>query len=45
LLDKVQNRQKQFVSRAQTTGRTNERPEDRAARAVARLMADRGIRR
>ena len=45
LLDKVQNRQKQFVSRAQTTGRTNERPEDRAARAVARLMADRGISR
>ena len=46
ILDRVQNRQKQFVSRAQTTGtRANERPEDRAARAVARLMADRGISR
>lgn len=43
ILDRVQNRQKQFVSRAQTTGRINERPEDRAARAVARLMADRGL--
>jgi hypothetical protein len=43
ILDRVQNRQKQFVSRAQTTGRMQERPEDRAARAVARLMADRGI--
>lgn len=45
ILDRVQNRQKQFVSRAQTSGRVNERPEDRAARAVARLMADRGIGR
>ena len=45
ILDRVQNRQKQFVSRAQTSGRANERPEDRAARAVARLMADRGIGR
>jgi hypothetical protein len=43
ILDRVQSRQKQFVSRAQTSGRIQERPEDRAARAVARLMADRGI--
>ncbi len=47
ILDRVQSRQNQFVSRAQTTGKsaTNERPEDRAARAVARMMADRGISR
>lgn len=43
ILDRVQSRQKQFVSRAQTSGRIQERPEERAARAVARLMADRGI--
>jgi len=47
ILDRVQSRQNQFVSRAQTTGKSaiNERPEDRAARAVARMMADRGISR
>jgi len=47
ILDRVQSRQNQFVSRAQTTGKSaiNERPEDRAARAVARMMADRGSSR
>jgi hypothetical protein len=42
--DQVSRRQSQFVSRANSGAQASERPEDRAARAVARMMADRGIR-
>ena len=44
LMNRVAERKSQFVSRANTGARVGERPEDRAARAVARLMSDRGIR-
>lgn len=44
ITDQVSKRQSQFVSRANSGAQATERPEDRAARAVARMMADRGIR-
>ena len=44
LMNRVAQRKSQFVSRANSGQRVGERPEDRAARAVARLMTDRGIR-
>jgi hypothetical protein len=44
ITDQMSKRQSQFVSRANSGAQAVERPEDRAARAVARIMADRGIR-
>ena len=44
ITERVSQRQSQFVSRANSGAQATERPEDRAARAVARMMADRGIR-
>ncbi len=43
ITDKVEARKSQFVSRGATTAATNERPEDRAARAVHRQMQEKGL--
>jgi len=45
LMNRVSERQSQFVSRANSgQTRVGDKPEDRAARAVARMMSERGIR-
>tara|TARA_R110000868_G_scaffold2466_1_gene18063 strand:- start:144 stop:833 length:690 start_codon:yes stop_codon:yes gene_type:complete len=45
LMNRVSERQSQFVSRANSgQTRIGDKPEDRAARAVARIMSERGLR-
>ena len=43
ITEKVEARQNQFVSRGATTAAMNERPEDRAAKAVHRAMQEKGL--
>jgi hypothetical protein len=43
ITDRVEARKGQFVSRGATTAARNERPEDRAARAVHRQMQEKGL--
>ena len=43
ITEQVEKRQNQFVSRAATTAPVNQSPEETAAKAVHRLMVDRGL--